>query len=145
MLPSLKSICLILEMGNKRCSGIIKMLFLCLFSLLQRSNLVKFAQLNLQRLDLGYFQQETAPQRIFRNAAVWGGLSSAPSRKPLVTRAWPLNSSPVLLCALYKCFIFAEKYKIIHDQSRSCCCLSLALPSAHPATCLHFQDDFDSS
>lgn len=84
-------------MGNKRCSGIIKMLFLCLFSLLQRSNLVKFAQLNLQRLDLGYFQQETAPQRIFRNAAVGGGSllcsqQKAPGNQSLATEQLPSSA-----------------------------------------------------
>lgn len=92
-------------MGNKRCSGIIKMLFLCLFSLLQRSNLVKFAQLNLQRLDLGYFQQETAPQRIFRNAAVWGGLCSqqkAPGNQSLATEQLP-SSALCLVQVFYIC------------------------------------------
>lgn len=80
-------------MGNKCCSGIIKMLFLCLFSLLQRSNLVKFAQLNLQHLDLGYFQEETTPQHIFRSAAVWGSLlcsqQKAPGNQSLATEQLP--------------------------------------------------------
>lgn len=93
-------------MGNKPCSGIIKMLLLCLFSLLQSSNLVRLAPV----LPAGHNSSVHLQQ------SALCGVSSAPSRKPL----WYPEPGPeqLLKSCFVPCFLmFSEKHRIIQGPA----------------------------